>query len=71
MILAMFDSGSWVKFLSGTCFISLACAMTSMGMEVPNSGDAPVDIISPVPAPEVDGINAASIEMPEELRITN
>ncbi|MGA0845887.1 MAG: LPS assembly protein LptD, partial [Luteolibacter sp.] len=56
---------------SGTCFVSLACAMTSMGMEVPNSCDAPVDIISPVPAPEVDGINAASIEMPEELRITN
>ncbi len=63
----MLKSGAW---LSTPLFFLLVPA--SVAEPSHDARTAPeVDVISPVPAPEIDGVQSAAFQMPEELRINN
>ncbi|HSP42595.1 MAG TPA: hypothetical protein VLO11_06985, partial [Luteolibacter sp.] len=63
----MLKSGAWSTAPLFFLLASASMAEPSPDAEIPPA----VDVISPVPAPEIEGVEATAFEMPEELRIHN
>ncbi len=67
LIPAMLKSGAWFTAPLFFLLVHASVAEQSPEAEIPPT----LDVISPVPAPEIEAVEATAFEMPEELRIHN